>query len=118
MSFDNTLAGRLGQQPNDHIKPMGTAPLPPEPLCVPVTVMEQPRKREQQMNVRRSTDKAGKPVIVMVPNPGWAVSRIVMADIDDTTRRAKVGVVCERRRGHVARWQKSKAKGNGPKPAA
>lgn len=111
--FAPDLARKLGQGPiGAPQRPDGTAPRMPRngiapPLQVPVEVREQSRKPKRlKVVTTRGRTKDGRPFVMMVAAPGFAIARVIMTDLDPVTKQCKVAVICERRRGRPANSQR------------
>jgi hypothetical protein len=97
--FAPPLAAKLGQRPN------GTAPRKAmangtKPLQVPVEIGEESNKpKPPKVITSRGVTESGKRFVAMVPAKGFAISRVVLYDIDPKSQRAKVHVVCRHQRG-------------------
>ena len=71
-----------------------------EPLQVPATVTEADRRPKRlKVVTTRSRDANGKPIVIMRPAPGYTIERVIMTDLDQSTKRCKPAVIVEKRRG-------------------
>jgi hypothetical protein len=94
-------------------RPDGTAPrqarpaTAPAPLTAPVEVRQQSAKpRRGEIVITRGTGEDGKPILIITPQPGFAIARLVCRDIDQATKRCRPVVVTERRKGRPANSQR------------
>jgi hypothetical protein len=70
------------------------------PVQVPVEVREQSKKPKRlEVITTKGISKAGKPFVMMVPAPGFAIARVIFTDLDQKRRLARTIVIAEKRKG-------------------
>jgi hypothetical protein len=108
--MDPALAAKLGMQ-NGTRQRQARPPAAAAPLQVPVEVREQSKKPKRlQVHTSRVKGRDGQPVVIMTAASGFAISRVIFSEIDDATKKCRVAVITERRRGRPANSQR---RGNG-----
>jgi hypothetical protein len=90
----------------------GTAPSPPVPeaVAVPLEIHEQSRKPVKAKTIITSgvSKRTGKPFFMIVAAPGYAIARVILTDLDRESKRTRVAIIAERRRGRPANSQRGK----------